>query len=220
MNTCWAGAPLTTRSKRGSAGLPAAFGISALRGGSSASRTAIGWFDAACLAALSISATMLWSTLYGPAQETSNAANTLTLIRFMSPLLPPPGGCRLLLGGRPVFPSIHRRIELDDFGCIALSQHYFLVADSHQSRVAVAPTQDDRPAIDRNLAAVFRDDHDLRGRPARCEVVGFGESADNFPRRPRGIVQALGDAARRTERDEERKTQGQISSHVFSGLSV
>ena len=70
MNTCCAGAALTTRSKRGSTGAPAAFGISALSGGSSASRTATDWFDAACLAALSISATILSSTLYGPAQET------------------------------------------------------------------------------------------------------------------------------------------------------
>src|SRR6266446_414142 len=162
----------------------------------------------------------LSTSLYGCAHETSKAANTVTLIRFMGPLLPPPGGFRLLQSGRPVFPSMHGRIELDDFGRVALSQYDFLVADSDQSRATVASAQTDRPAIDRHLAAVFRDDHDLRGRPARSGLVGIGESADNFARRPRGIAQSLRKAARRAERDDEHETQGQISSHVFSGLSV
>src|SRR5947207_10139295 len=221
MNTCCAGAALTTRSKRGSTGAPAACGISALSGGSSASRTATDWFDAACLAALSISATILSSTLYGPAQETSKAVNAVTLIRFMSSLLPLLGGFRLFLSGRPVSPSsIHGRIELDDFGRVALSQYDLLGADSHQSRGAVAPAKIDGPAIDRHLAPVFCDDHDLRGRRAPCGLVGAGGSADNFPRRPHGIAQPLCENPRRAERDDERDTEGQISSHVFSGLSV
>src|SRR5256885_9151114 len=194
MNTCCAGAPLTTRSKRGSAGFPAAFGISALRGGRSASRTATDWFDAACLAALSISATILSSTLYGPAQETSKTAtDTLTLIRFMGPLLQPPGGFRFTLSGRPVFPSVDGRIELDDFGRVALSQYDFLVADSDQGSIAVAPAQTDRAAVDRRLAAVFGDDHHLRGRRAhrRIECTRAGTQG-----RAGGIVQALGKGAR------------------------
>src|SRR2546429_5059539 len=117
MTTCCAGAALTTRSKRGSTGAPAAFGISALSGGSSASRTATDWFDAACLAALSISATILSSTLYGPAQETSKAVNAVTLIRFMSSLLPLLGDFRLFLSGRPMFhSSFTGRIDIYDIG--------------------------------------------------------------------------------------------------------
>src|SRR5947208_2417746 len=110
MNTCWAGAPFTTRSKRGSAGLPPAFGISALSGGSNASRAATDWFGAGCFVALRM-----------------------------------------------------RRI---------------------------------------------------------CRELDNVCTAENFPGRPGGIAQSLRKAARRAERDDERETQGQISSHVFSGLSV
>src|SRR3989442_6237891 len=219
MNTCCAGAPLTTRSKRGSTGVPATFGISALRGGSSASRTAMGWFDAACLAALSISATMLGSTLYGPAQETSNAANALTLIRFMSRLLTTPRRLELLLGGGPALRAPHRRIELDSFGPFGSLQDDLLVADPRQSRVAVAPAQNDRLPVDRRLAALLRDDHDLRRRKI-CRGLDKVCTAESFPGRPGGIAQSLRVAPRRAERDDERETQRQISSHVLSGLNV
>src|SRR5256885_4503284 len=217
MNTWCAGAPLTTRSKRGSAGLPAAFGISALRGGSSASRTATDWFDAACLAALSISATMLSSTLYGPAQETSKAVDAMTLIRFMGPLLTTPWHLGFLLGGGPALRAPHRRIELDGFGRFGSLQDDLLVADPHQGGVAVTPAQTDRAAVDRRLAAVFGDDHHLRGRRTqrRIECTRAGTQG-----RASGIVQALGNGARRAELDDERETQRQMRSHVFSGLRV
>src|SRR5882762_4691239 len=118
MNTCCAGAALTTRSKRGSAGVPGIFANSALRGGSSASRTAAGWFDAACRAALSISATIPLSTwLYGVMQDTSKAAtDTVTLFCFMSLLLTTPRRLDILLGGGPALRALHRRIELDGLG--------------------------------------------------------------------------------------------------------
>src|SRR2546425_9049661 len=221
MNTCCAGAALTTRSKRGSTGVPATFGISALRGGSRASRTAVGCFDAACRAALSISATMLWSTLYGPAQETSKAAtNTSTLIRFMGPLLTTPRHLEILLGGGPALRAPYRRIELDGFGPFGPLQDDLLVADPHQSRVVVAPAQNDPLPVDRRPVAIRRDDHDLSRRRIAHELGGARATAENFPGRARGIVQSLRKAARRAERDDERETQRQISSHVLSGLNV
>src|SRR2546427_13076456 len=162
----------------------------------------------------------LSTSLYGCAHETSKAANTVTLIRFMSPLLTTPWHLEFLLGGGPALRALYRRIKFDSFGSFGPLQDELLVADPHQSRVAVAPAQNDRLPVDRRLAAVLRDDHDLRRRWIAHGFSRACAAAENFPGRAGGIVQVLGDAARRAGRDDERETQRQISSHVFSGLSV
>src|SRR5712691_6395938 len=191
MNTCRAGAELTTRSKRGSTGAPGTLGISARSGGSSASRTASG-----CLAfrwvALSISESTPWSTLNG-AHEPNNAATIATrLVRFTIHLLLLAGS--FTLRGRPVLLALDRRIKLDGFSRLGPLQDDFLVADPHQSRVAVAPAQTDRPAVDRRLAAVSGDDHDLRGRRTDRRLKSTRGAAENFPGRPGRIAQSLREA--------------------------
>src|SRR3989442_7629128 len=216
MNTCRAGAVLTTRSKRGSTGAPGTLGISARSGGSSASRTAFGWLPF-CAVALSISEITDRSTWNGAQEPSRAAAIAARLVRFTVLLL-------LLAGvvsprGRPV--SLEdRRIELDGFSRLGSLQYDLLVRDLRHSGVPVVLAEFDRPPVDRHLAAGFGDDHDLHGRRALCGLIPVGGSAENFQRRPRGIVQSLRKAARRAERDDERETHCQISSHVLSGLNV
>src|SRR3989475_8344550 len=161
----------------------------------------------------------LSTSLYGCAHETSKAANTVTLIRFMSPLLTTPWHLEFLLGGGPALRALYRRIKFDSFGSFGPLQDELLVADPRQSRVAVAPAQNDRLPVDRRLAAVLRDDHDLRRRKI-CRGLDKVCTAESFPGRPGGIAQSLCVAPRRDERDDERETQRQISSHVLSGLNV
>src|SRR6266852_5303642 len=129
MNTCRAGAALTTRSKRGSTGAPGTLGISARSGGSSASRTVSGSL-AFCWVALSISESMPWSTRNGAHEPNSAAIIATRLVRFtVLPLLLLAGG--FTLRGRPVLPALDRRVKLDGFSRLGPLQDDFLVTDPH-----------------------------------------------------------------------------------------
>src|SRR5258708_25180508 len=216
MNAWRAGAGLTTRSKRGSTGAPGTFGISARSGGSSAAVRASGW-AAFCEVALSMSERTPWSTRNGEKEASTAAPIPARLVRFTVLLL-------LLAGvvgprGRPVSLALDRRIELDGFSRLGPLQDDLLVADPHYSGVPVALPEVDGPAIDRYLVAVFRDDHDLRGRRARRGLVPVSGSAENLWRGPRGIAQSLRENPRPAERGYHRQYRCQVRSHGFSGLS-
>src|SRR5262245_42933518 len=143
MNTCCAGAVLTTRSKRGSTGAPGSLGISARNGGSSASRTASGWLARLCFAAPATSARMAGSvclvTIGGSTHDASRTS-IARLILFMVSILPSIGGVgRAALGGP--HPAVHRGIQPDHFGGTRLLENDFGVVDPDKGRVSVSPPQ-------------------------------------------------------------------------------